>query len=181
MKKMDQSMWRSHARSRTKSTSRSLGAVRGVQWTFSIHSVYLLKSQSENKTLSWSVWIHYKGRVQVQNLCPLHLWGYFMSHASHRHTPYSLLDIKHLENTINNIFWVDYIIQWDLLNLTSFMPYLTTLHIFKKLIILYDLAHCVSPHPWQKSTADILIIFVTIFTFCAIISNVYSEIKVSFN
>ena len=49
---MDQSMWRSSARSRTKSTSRSLGAVRGVQWTFSIHSAYLLKSQSENKKLT---------------------------------------------------------------------------------------------------------------------------------
>ena len=35
---------------------RSLGAVRGVQWTFSIHSAYLLKSQSENKKFSWSVW-----------------------------------------------------------------------------------------------------------------------------
>ena len=35
----------------------SLGAVRGVQWTFSIHSAYLLKSQSENKKFSWSVWI----------------------------------------------------------------------------------------------------------------------------
>ena len=55
MKKMNQSMWRSRARSLTKSTSRSLGAVRGVQWTFSIHSAYLLKSQSENKKLSWSV------------------------------------------------------------------------------------------------------------------------------
>ena len=30
----------------------SLGAVRGVQWTFSIHSAYLLKSQSENKKFS---------------------------------------------------------------------------------------------------------------------------------
>ena len=49
-------LWRSCARSRTKSTSRSLGAVRGVQWTFSIHSAYLLKSQSDNKKLSWSVW-----------------------------------------------------------------------------------------------------------------------------
>ena len=56
-KKMDQSMWRSRAWSRTKSTSRSLGAVRGVQWTFSIHSTYSIKSQSENKKLSWSVWI----------------------------------------------------------------------------------------------------------------------------
>ena len=37
-------------------SGRSLGAVRGVQWTFSIHSAYLLKSQSENKTFSWSVW-----------------------------------------------------------------------------------------------------------------------------
>ena len=54
---MDQSMWSSRAWSRTKSTSRSLGAVRGVQWTFSIHSSYLLKSQPENKKFSWSVWI----------------------------------------------------------------------------------------------------------------------------
>ena len=46
--------------SRTKSTSRSLGAARGVQWTFSIHSAYLRKSQSENKKLSWSVRIHNK-------------------------------------------------------------------------------------------------------------------------
>ena len=36
----------------------SLGAVRGVQWTFSIHSPYLLKSQSENKKFSYSVWIY---------------------------------------------------------------------------------------------------------------------------
>ena len=50
-KKMDQSMWRSRARSRTKSTSRSLGAVL-AQYTFSIHSAYLLKSQSENKKFS---------------------------------------------------------------------------------------------------------------------------------
>ena len=39
-------------------SGRSLGAVRGVQWTFSIYSVYLLKSQSENKKFSWSVWIN---------------------------------------------------------------------------------------------------------------------------
>ena len=54
---MDQSMWRSRMRSRTKSTLRGLGTVWRVQWTFSIHSVYLLKSQSENKKLSWCVWI----------------------------------------------------------------------------------------------------------------------------
>ena len=37
----------------------SLGAVCGVQWTFSIHSAtaYLLKTQSDSKKLSWSVWI----------------------------------------------------------------------------------------------------------------------------
>ena len=35
---------------------RSLGAVRGVQCTFSIHSAYLLKSQSANKKFSFSVW-----------------------------------------------------------------------------------------------------------------------------
>ena len=50
---MNQSMRRSRARLRTKNTLRSLGAVRGVQWTFSIHSAYL----SENKKFSWSVWI----------------------------------------------------------------------------------------------------------------------------
>ena len=33
-------------------SGRSLNAVRGVQWTFSIHSAYLLKSQSENKKFS---------------------------------------------------------------------------------------------------------------------------------
>ena len=49
-----------------KSISRSLGAVRGVQWTFSIHSPYLLKSQSENKKLSWSVWINFT--VQQMNM-----------------------------------------------------------------------------------------------------------------
>ena len=38
-------------------SGRILGAVRRVQWTFSIHSAYLLKSQSESKKLSWSVWI----------------------------------------------------------------------------------------------------------------------------
>ena len=57
MKKMDQPMWRSRARSPTKNTLRSLGAVLGVLWTFSIHSAYLLKNQSENKKLSWSVWM----------------------------------------------------------------------------------------------------------------------------
>ena len=36
-------------------SGRSLGAVRRVQWTFSIHSAYLVKNQSENKKLSWSV------------------------------------------------------------------------------------------------------------------------------
>ena len=54
-------MWPSRTRSRTKNTSRSRGAVRGVQWTFSINSAYLLKSQSENKKFSWSVWIIFKG------------------------------------------------------------------------------------------------------------------------
>ena len=38
-------------------TSRSLGTARGVQWTFLINSAYLLKNQSENKKLSWNVWI----------------------------------------------------------------------------------------------------------------------------
>ena len=32
-------------------SGRSLGTVCGVQWTFSIHSVYLLKSQSETRNL----------------------------------------------------------------------------------------------------------------------------------
>ena len=41
-------------------SGRSLGAVRGVQWTFSMHSAYLLKSQLESKKLSWSVWIFFK-------------------------------------------------------------------------------------------------------------------------
>ena len=53
-------MWRSHEITHQKhltQSGRSLGAVRGVQWTFSIHSAYYLKSQSENKKLSWSVWI----------------------------------------------------------------------------------------------------------------------------
>ena len=44
-------------------SGRSLGAVHGVQWTFSIHSAYLLKSQSENKKFSWSVWIYFKFMV----------------------------------------------------------------------------------------------------------------------
>ena len=39
------------------STSRSLSTVRWAQWTFSIHSAYLLKNQSEIKKLSWNVWI----------------------------------------------------------------------------------------------------------------------------
>ena len=58
-------MWRSRARSRTKSTSRSLGAVRGVQKTFSIHSAYLLESQSENNKLNWSVWIRNKPNALI--------------------------------------------------------------------------------------------------------------------
>ena len=44
-------------RAHTQSTMRCLGPVRGVQWIFSIHSAYLLTSQSENKKLSRSVWI----------------------------------------------------------------------------------------------------------------------------
>ena len=60
--KMDQLMWRSHSRSRTKSPSRSLGAVHAVQRTISIHSAYLLKSQLENKKLSWSVWIIFRSK-----------------------------------------------------------------------------------------------------------------------
>ena len=50
--KMDQSMWRLRAITHQKylaQSERSLGAVRGVQWTFSIHSVYLQKSQSERE------------------------------------------------------------------------------------------------------------------------------------
>ena len=48
-------------------SGRSVGAVRGVQWTFSIHSAYLLKSQSENKKFSWSVWITCKLRIRHWN------------------------------------------------------------------------------------------------------------------
>ena len=55
--KMDQLMCRWWVWSHNKSTSRSLSAVRGVHCTFSIHSAYLLKNQSEHKKLSWSVWI----------------------------------------------------------------------------------------------------------------------------
>ena len=51
-KQMNLSIWWSRVLSCTKSTSRSLGAVRGVQWTLSIHSVYLLKSQLEIKKLN---------------------------------------------------------------------------------------------------------------------------------
>ena len=61
-------MWCSHARSCTESTLRCLGAVRGVQWTFLIHSAYLLKSQAENKKLSWSVWIK-KNEMNTQVSC----------------------------------------------------------------------------------------------------------------
>ena len=46
-----------HAPSCTKSTSHSVGAVCGVYYTFSIHSAYSLKTQSENKKSSWSVWM----------------------------------------------------------------------------------------------------------------------------
>ena len=42
---------------RTKSTFRNLSAIRRVEKLFSTHSVYLLKSQSENKELSRNVWI----------------------------------------------------------------------------------------------------------------------------
>ena len=48
---MDQTMWRSCTRSRTKFTIRSLGVVCRVHETFSIHFPYLLMSQSENKKL----------------------------------------------------------------------------------------------------------------------------------
>ena len=64
--KITQLMWGSHARSCTKSTLCSLGAVRGVQWTFSTHSTYLLKSQSENKKSSWSVWIYFNHQLLQQ-------------------------------------------------------------------------------------------------------------------
>ena len=75
MKKMDQSMWRLCARSHTKSTSPSLGAVPGVQWTVSIHSTYLPKSQSENKKLSWSVWIYVNTyRCTILFASDLHEW-----------------------------------------------------------------------------------------------------------
>ena len=42
---MDQSMWRSREQSRTKRTSRSLGAVRGVQWTMDIFNTLRLFSK----------------------------------------------------------------------------------------------------------------------------------------
>ena len=38
-------------------TNKEYALRRGVQWTFSIHSAYLLKNQSQNKKLSRSVWI----------------------------------------------------------------------------------------------------------------------------
>ena len=47
-------------------SGRSSGAVRGVQWTFSMHSANLLKSQSEKKKFCWIVWIH--------SVSLLHLW-----------------------------------------------------------------------------------------------------------
>ena len=47
-------------------SGRSLGAVRGVQWTFSIHSAFLLKSQSETKKFSWSVWIWINPWLQIK-------------------------------------------------------------------------------------------------------------------
>ena len=39
-------------------TNKEYALRRGVQWTFSIHSVYLQKNQSQNKKLSGSVWIN---------------------------------------------------------------------------------------------------------------------------
>ena len=54
-------------------SGRSLGAVRRVQWTFSIHSAYLLKSQSENKKFSWSVWMIFCYKLkEVKNSNVLH-------------------------------------------------------------------------------------------------------------
>ena len=38
-------------------TNKDYALRRGVQWTFSIHSAYLLKNQSQNKKLSGSVWM----------------------------------------------------------------------------------------------------------------------------
>ena len=38
-------------------TNKEYALRRGVQWTFSIHSAYFLKNQSQNKKLSGSVWI----------------------------------------------------------------------------------------------------------------------------
>ena len=40
-------------------TNKEYALRRGVQWTFSIHSAYLLKNQSQNKELSGSVWIRF--------------------------------------------------------------------------------------------------------------------------
>ena len=78
-------MWHSLVQSGIKSTSRSLGAVRGVQWTFSIHSTYLPKSQSENKKFSWSVWIKSKA-LQTWNSYyhrsyPFTIVGFTLSYA----------------------------------------------------------------------------------------------------
>ena len=41
-------------------TNKEYALRRGVQWTFSIHSAYLLKNQSQNKKLSGSVWMNVK-------------------------------------------------------------------------------------------------------------------------
>ena len=60
--KLDLSLWRSRAWSRYKNTLRGLIAVciRNVHCAFSIHSVYLLKNQAENKKLSQCIATHHK-------------------------------------------------------------------------------------------------------------------------
>ena len=47
-------------------TNKEYALRRGVQWTFSIHSAYLLKNQSQNKKLSGSVWISNTASCLVQ-------------------------------------------------------------------------------------------------------------------
>ena len=80
-KKMDQSTWRSRARSHTKITSRSLG---GVQWTFSIHSAYLLKSQSENKKIKLECMNCNYNALFVTTQVDFHLIGHSTSQNLHR-------------------------------------------------------------------------------------------------
>ena len=63
----------------------SLGAVHRVQWTFSIHSAYLLKSQSENKKFSWSVWIIFKLIELMDKLKKIFLFLLELEEQTHVH------------------------------------------------------------------------------------------------